>query len=256
MYGQHVVGVFESKGAAEQAKAHLRSAGISEDNIHLSGGETSPHEERHESETGGFFDWLIGSSSASKDRDWYQSRVTGGRTAVSVLADESHDESWLANQLTQAGAVELEDYDETVAAGVPPRAASAGGATTEEVIPVQKEELEVGKRATETRHRIRTRVVERPVEADVRLKDERVVVERRPASKAGAGESGFQDRDVEVIERHEKPVVSKRAGAEEEVVIRKESKEHTEKVKDKLRETKVEVEGKSKPGGAPQKPVA
>jgi stress response protein YsnF len=123
------------------------------------------------------------------------------------------------------------------------------------VIPVAKEELVVGKRATETRHRVRTRVVERPVEADVRLKDERVVVERRPASEA-TNENALQDRDVEVIERHEEPVVSKRAGAEEEVVIRKESGEHTEKVRDKLRETKVDVEGKSDTGGDRQKPVA
>ena len=113
----------------------------------------------------------------------------------------------------------------------------------------------VGKRATETRHRVRTRVVERPVEADVRLKDERVVVERRPASEA-TNENALQDRDVEVIERHEEPVVSKRAGAEEEVVIRKESGERTEKVRDKLRETKVDVEGKGDTGGDRQKPVA
>jgi stress response protein YsnF len=269
MYGHHIVGVFESRAAAQQARARLTSAGVSEDNIYLSGEEASLREERREGQTGGFFDWLIGGNSLGRDRDWYQGNVTGGRTAVSVLADEGHDESWLADQLAQAGAVELED-DETAAAGVQGKDRAAqfsaegavsgaesaqSGGTTEEVIPVAKEELEVGKRTTETRHRVRTRVVERPVEADVRLKDERVVVERRPASGARS-ESGLQDRDVEVIERHEEPVVSKRAGAQEEVVIRKEGGERTEKVRDTLRETKVDVEGESDTGRDHQKPVA
>ena len=46
------------------------------------------------------------------------------------------------------------------------------------------------------------------------------------------------------------------AGAEEEVVIRKEGGERTEKVRDKLRETKVDVEGESDTGGDRRKPVA
>jgi stress response protein YsnF len=94
------------------------------------------------------------------------------------------------------------------------------------------------------------------IKSSLEAKDERVVVERRPASEAATDGSGFQDRDVEVIERHEEPVVAKRAGAEEEVVIRKEEGEHTEKVRDKLRETKVDVEGESNTGREPQKPVA
>jgi hypothetical protein len=44
--------------------------------------------------------------------------------------------------------------------------------------------------------------------------------------------------------------VAKRAGAEEEVVIRKEEGEHTEKVRDKLRETKVDVEGGATQAGS------
>jgi hypothetical protein len=43
----------------------------------------------------------------------------------------------------------------------------------EQIIPVVKEELEVGKRAAERRYRIRTYVVESPVEQQVNLRDER-----------------------------------------------------------------------------------
>ena len=64
--------------------------------------------------------------------------------------------------------------------------AEAAGTTeqTEQVIPIVKEELAVGKRASERRYRVRTYVVETPVEEQVRLRDERVIVERRPASGA------------------------------------------------------------------------
>ena len=50
----------------------------------------------------------------------------------------------------------------------------------EQVIPVVKEELAVGKRASERHYRIRTYVVETPIQEQVTLRDERVIVERRP----------------------------------------------------------------------------
>ena len=58
----------------------------------------------------------------------------------------------------------------------------------EQVIPVVKEELKVGKRAEERRYRIRAYVVETPVERDVTLRDERVIVEHRPVT----GEAGLR----------------------------------------------------------------
>jgi stress response protein YsnF len=86
-------------------------------------------------------------------------------------------------------------------------------------------------------------MVERPVEENVTLRDERVVIERRPISSEGpADDQALKPREVEIIERHEEPVVAKKAQATEEVVVRKEVKERTETVRDKVRETKVEVE--------------
>lgn len=111
----------------------------------------------------------------------------------------------------------------------------------EQVIPVVKEELTVGKRPVERRHRIRIYPIETPVEEQVTLRDERVVVERRPAS-GPADPGALQPHDIEVIERHEEPVIEKRARGVEEVVVRKEAQEHTETVRDKVRETRVEVE--------------
>jgi Domain of unknown function (DUF2382) len=113
------------------------------------------------------------------------------------------------------------------------------------VIPVVKEDVEVGKRVHERRYRIRTYTVETPVERDVTLRDERVVIERRPVSDpAAAARAASQmpkDREYEVVERHEEPMVEKRQTAEE-VVVHKEADERTERVHDTVRETKVDVD--------------
>jgi len=111
----------------------------------------------------------------------------------------------------------------------------------EEVIPVVKEELEVGKRATERRYRVRSYVIEQPVEKTVTVRDERVEIEHRPISRTGEL-SMPQDREIEVVERHEEPVVEKRRTANEEIVVRKEVVERPETVRGTVQETKVEVE--------------
>ena len=103
--------------------------------------------------------------------------------------------------------------------------------------------MDVGKRATERRYRIRTYVVERPVEEAVTLRDERVIIEHRPvAGERTAGDAELPwEREYEVIERHEEPVVAKQARRVEDVVVRKEADERTETVRDTVRETKVDV---------------
>ena len=111
----------------------------------------------------------------------------------------------------------------------------------EEVIPVVKEELEVGKRVTERRYRVKSYIVERPVEKTVTVRDERVEIEHRPISRTG-DLSMPQEREIEVIERHEEPFAEKRVTGTEEIVVRKEVVERPETVRGTVRETKVEVD--------------
>ena len=137
-----------------------------------------------------------------------------------------------------------------LAGATPPTVVDRAGADRElgserdQVIPVVKEELDVGKRASERRYRIRTYVVERPVEETVTLRDERVVIERRPVAgeRAAGGVELPQEREYEVIERHEEPVVSKQTRRVEDVVVRGQAEERTEVVRDTVRETKVDVD--------------
>jgi Domain of unknown function (DUF2382) len=73
----------------------------------------------------------------------------------------------------------------------------------EEVIPVAEERLRVGKRdVSHGRVRIRSYVVETPVEEQVTLREERVAVERRPADRALSDtEQAFQKRTIEAEKR-------------------------------------------------------
>jgi uncharacterized protein (TIGR02271 family) len=163
---------------------------------------------------------------------------------VDILDDEGtvdfneRENTWRSEGWTGAGAA-------TGATGLTGRASSNSG-RADEVIPVAEEELHVGKREVNRgRVRLHSRVVERPVQEQVNLREERVAVERRPVSgttQAGIAGDPFQERTIEVEERGEEAVVSKEARVVEEVVVRKEAEQRTETVSDTVRKTEIEVE--------------
>jgi uncharacterized protein (TIGR02271 family) len=119
------------------------------------------------------------------------------------------------------------------------------GAAGEERIPIVEERLRVGKREVgHGRVRIRSYVVETPVQEQVTLHEERVNVERRTVDRplTGADEALFQERVIEATEIAEEAVVAKEARVVEEVALRKTAEERTETVRDTVRRTEVEVE--------------
>ena len=123
-----------------------------------------------------------------------------------------------------------------------------------------EERLRVGKREVAGGAvRVRSYVVERPVEEQVRLHEERVSVERRPVDRAvtGADAAAFQERTIEARATSEEAVVGKEARVVEEIGIRKEASDRTETVRDTVRSTKVEVEDgtKTAPGATTTKPT-
>ena len=107
-----------------------------------------------------------------------------------------------------------------------------------------QEDITIGKQEVERSHvRIYSRVTEHPVEEAVRLREEKVTVERRPADRP-ATDADFAAAAKEVIElteTAEEPVVNKRARVVEEVVVHKEATERTETVRGTVRHTEVEV---------------
>lgn len=117
-----------------------------------------------------------------------------------------------------------------------------GGEVT---IPVVEEKMNVSKREVEQGGvRVHKYVKERPVEADVSLREEHVRVDRRPVDRpttAGIGDT-FKDTTIEVTQKAEQAVINKEARVVEEVVVRKDVDQRTEKVRDTVRRTDVEVE--------------
>ena len=83
--------------------------------------------------------------------------------------------------------------------------------------------------------------MERPVEQQVSLFDEKVVVERRkPVTDAKTGET-LTELTVEMVETSEIPVVGKRVAIREEVVVRRERTERVETVRDTVRRDEIEI---------------
>jgi stress response protein YsnF len=266
MNGHNLVAVYNLRDDAERVRDRLIAFGIPATDIRLSSAvenagaaaaltDSMRHERHH-----GFWDWLFGDDAVPEhDRSWYHANLREGRAAVSVLVRNGAEREQVADILEEFNPVHIDDGTETGTAPVSmgaeqgeyaPSGSSqmrAGAPETtkegEQVIPVVKEELAVGKRASERRYRIRTYVVESPVEEQVRLRDERVIVERRPAfGEVSSGAGAMQEREFEVTERHEEPVVEKRAREVEDVVVRREANERVETVRDTVRETKVDID--------------
>jgi len=199
------------------------------------------------SDGGSIWDWLFGSDVPENDRRLYEGHMAKGGTALSVLLDASlmGNLDRVEGLLRQYNPVEMHEENiegatsaERTARGQTGYAAQ--GAEGGQVIPLPEEELKVGKRATESVKHIRTYVVEEPVQKDVQLRDERTIIERRPATGAAPGQP--MEREYEVREVHEEPVVQKDVRAGEELVVRKEATERTERVADTVKKTKADIE--------------
>jgi len=115
-------------------------------------------------------------------------------------------------------------------------------ASGEQVIAVGEEVLNVGTRVVPGKTtRVRRVVVEQPVEQDVTLHSETVVMERR-RPQASIGQDVLTEVTVEMSETNEVPVVSKSVHLVEEVLLRKEVTARTEKIRDTVKRDKLEIE--------------
>lgn len=162
---------------------------------------------------------------------WRERRWTGFQPTATPL---SRDEFMRERELHRTSARPEAEARE--------RATERAGDVT---LPVMEEELRVGKRQVQSGAvRIVQEVHERPVEEIVRLREERVRVERhpvdRPVSPDRIGE--IRDRTIEITESREEPVISKTARVKEEVVVHKETGEREEKVRGTVRSSDVRVE--------------
>jgi uncharacterized protein (TIGR02271 family) len=262
-----LAGVFQDYSAAEQVVRELKSAGFSDNEIHLTHGTENvdyrdERREHVEDETGiaGFFRRMFGSDD---DSTHYERAVQSGRAVVTVDADQTRMDRAI-DIMNRNNALQVERDDDTTTADTASRRMYDERRSLDdrkgfeernlregESIPVIQEELQVGKRVVNRGGvRVYSRVVDQPVEEKVTLREERVRVDRRPVDRTVSAQdtSELRDQTIEVLETAEEPVVSKRARVVEEVTVGKDTTERTDTIRDNVRRTEVEVENLGKAG--------
>ncbi|MDO1451270.1 YsnF/AvaK domain-containing protein [Rhodocytophaga aerolata] len=244
---QTVIGIFDNPTDAQKAVSQLVSKGFLQNNIDISAQSSQERaaafqdKEQDDDSIGGFFKSLFGSDEQTSNK--YAS-VARAHTLVTVHAQTKQEAQQAADVLDEYGAL---DIDERAAQYSSSGRAGSAVTSTEGAmaIPIIEEELQVGKRVVETGGvRLRSRIIERPVEEHLRLREERVYVERRPVNRPASDQdlAGFKEGMIEVSEHAEVPLVSKEARIVEEVKLSKEVKEREEVIKDTVRKTDVDVE--------------
>jgi uncharacterized protein (TIGR02271 family) len=234
------IGVFKDSVTAERVARELETSGFPAANIqvsHETAGNSYTEGERRSEGGGiaGFFRRLFGAD--EDETGYYEGAVRSGNAVVTVDSDERQINQ-AVDVMNRNGAVDVEREP----AGF---TAPAVGGDAKKVIPSIEEELQVGKRAVQRGAvRVYSRVIDRPVEEQVRLREEHVRVERQPVDRpvSAADTARLRDQTIEVTETAEEPVVSKRARVVEEVSIGKDATERTETVRDNVRRTEVKVE--------------
>jgi stress response protein YsnF len=277
-----VVAIFNSKNEADNAEEQLLSNGFDSDDIDVSEGRTSSRGHEHEGESGitRFFKNLFGSSDHQSER---YSRVAENGYVVTVYADSDLNAQRAADLLDSYGAIDVDenyeknfshnykgdvsdqDYsgnvgDENYRENVNDENyrrnvgdVSYGKNARDEndsdlrnkTIPIIEEDIKVGKKEILTGGvRIRSRIIERPVEENIRLREEHIRVDRNKVDRAATDDEleNIETGTVELREHAEVPEVRKTSRVVEEVSLDKEVKHRDEVVRDTVRKTEVDVE--------------
>ncbi len=246
-----VVGLFNNKTEAQTAMQDLVKNGFVRESIDLSnkraaGAPTDAAAQTYETtgdKVSNFFNSLFGADSPEARN--YSNVAANTEGILTVQTDSKEKARQAAEILDRNGAVDVNERANQYQAQ---SGATAKNKTVDKgamKIPVIEEELQIGKRTVEQGGaRVRSRIIEKPVEETVRLREEHVVVNRRPVDRAATASdfSNFKEGEMEITERAEQPVVSKQARVTEEVAIGKNVEEREKTVSDTVRRTEVDVE--------------
>jgi len=281
---QTVVGLFNSASEAQQAVQQLMSAGFIRSNVdvaaqdaqnaqRMAGGASGRNNDpsdfqnssgtaiegaadaasratgRAEDSISNFFSNLFGGSD-NDDARAYTNVARSGGSVVTVHAASAEEATRARDILDHCGAMDV--HAQAQAYGM--TGGSAQGQTWTgntaqgqegHNMPIIEENLQVGKRVEQTGGaRIRSRIIERPVEAHVRLREEHVNIERRDVNRPAteADFAAFKEGEIRVTEQAERAVVAKEARVVGEVTVGKEVTERDQVVRDTVRKTDVQVE--------------
>ncbi|MFD2998872.1 DUF2382 domain-containing protein [Pontibacter toksunensis] len=257
MKAQTVIGIFDYGVDAQMAAQQLMSNGIPEEKIDIAvrgakdnrdttasttadrpnpTASTTANTNRTDNDSS-FFGSLFGDN---EDRNKY-SEVAQHGSIVTVHAETKDQAHRAAELLDKFGAIDVDERAEKYKSM--PREKRAQWINSS--IPVVQEEMKVGKREVETGGvRLRSRIIEKPVEEHLRLREEHVRVERnavnRPASEKDL--ATFKDSSKEFIEHAEVPMVDKQARVVEEVNIGKQTTTRDETIRDTVKKQDVDID--------------
>ena len=261
---QTVVGVFDSATDAQNAREELVKAGFGQAAVNLqshpdeggldsTGGGTS-----NRSDSGGFmssvsnfFGDLFGRD--NDDTGHYSEAVRRGGSVVTVAVEDEDMVDRARAALAVAGAINMDTradqwreqgYSKFDPASEPYKAEEIQ-AERGRVIPVVREELEVGKHEVDLgAARASARMESRPVNETIELREQYAEIERdpvdRPATQAGL--NAFKDQTIEVQEMAEPAVVSKPARVVEEVTVGTQSSSKTAIISHSVRDTVADID--------------
>ena len=268
-----IAAVYKTPAQAESAVQDLLIAGVPEASIdrHMQGGSYrggSSSLETRPAESKGFWASLFGAETHD-DTSVYDENLTSGGSVVTVRAISETDYDHVAALLERHDPVDVDDHmarnssveTTTTAtygtAPVAPQPVAAGVVSDGATLSLSEESLVVGKRMVNRGStRIRRYVVEKPVEENVTLHDEKVTIERRPVTAGSAvSDAAFTDKVIEMTETGEEAVVGKTARVVEEVALRKEAVDHVETVRNTVRKEEVEIEEVPSTGLAADRPT-
>jgi stress response protein YsnF len=260
---QTVFGIFDKRHEAQNAVNKLIEKGFVRedidfiDNAAATQGDTHTTARTTETDTGGrvknFFNNLFGSN--TEEARTY-SEVAGRSAVVTVHAHSREEADRAASILDEYGAIDANERVRSYRSETGTATDRRGETATGESIPVVEEKMEVGKRDVETgKVRLRSRIIERPVEEKLRLREEHVTVDRKPVDRTATEKDlkNFREGETEITEHAEKPVVKKEARVVEEVNLEKESKERSQTIRDSVRKQDVDVKKTNKDKEADRK---
>jgi stress response protein YsnF len=208
--------------------------------------------------TGGLIGALTGAGVSEDEAHEYAEGVRRGGTLVTVQTARVDEATAI---LDDEGTVDIKERSDawrnegwagrldergTAALGTQNTAPTRPGqdtASTSGSVPVVEENLQVGKQVQRQRVRVHPVVTETPVEKNVTLRDERAEVVRRDVDRPATESDYVRQREgLEATEKHEMPIIEKRARVVGEVSLDKNVTERQEKVRDTVRKTDVEIE--------------
>lgn len=248
-----VVGLFDSKAEAQTAMNELVQKGFVKEHIDYSQGRADDSATGATTGTGSstgdkvssFFGNLFGDNDEART---YTTAARGAEAILTVHVDSDERARQVAAIFDNNGAIDVDGHSsqQTSQTNQTTQVANTNTANQGDMaIPVIEEEMQVGKRTVEQGGvRVRSRIIEKPVEEHVRLREEHVYVNRNPVNRAVTNSdlNNFKEGDIELTERSEEAVVSKQARVVEEVSVGKTVEERDQVVNDTVRRTDVDVE--------------